>query len=864
LFQQIGVEPVTEGKRPPFGEQLIGADPSKPDDLLDRFLAVTADRGLVLYPAQEEAVLEILSGKHIVLNTPTGSGKSLVATALAFWTLANGGRLFYTCPIKALVSEKFFTFCEDFGADEVGMLTGDASINRDAPIICCTAEILMNMALRMGEACQVDAVVMDEFHYYADRDRGVAWEVPLIALPHCRFLLMSATLGDPEPIAKRLEALTKRPAALVRHAERPVPLDFEYREKPQHETIRTLVEENRAPVYMVNFTQRACAEEAQNLMSENYCSREEKAAIHAALADFSFDTPYGKEVQKFVRHGVGLHHAGLLPKYRLLVEKLSQRGHLKVICGTDTLGVGVNIPIRTVLFTKLCKFDGEKVGILRVREFHQIAGRAGRKGFDDRGSVWVQAPAHAIENIKIDGKKALDPKKFKKLVRQKPPNKGYVHYDRSTFDRLVGGTPEALVCRFDVTHGMMVHVLHDSAAGRRGGYGRLLDLIARANLSDRDKRKQRLSACQVFRSLRRAGLLELTPRPPGMDGRPRRGSTVSFDSGLQEDFSLNQTLSLYLLEAVDVLDPEHPDYALDLLSFVEAILENPTAVLRQQLNKKKGEVIAELKANGVEYDDRMEALERVEIDKPNAELIYETFNEFAKHHPWVAQENIRPKSIARAMVERYQTFLEMVREDELHRVEGLLLRYLTDVYKTLVQSVPEERKTQEVDDIIEFIAHQLRHVDSSLIDEWEALAAGKSRLGEAQPTKSAGPLDLADDPKALTVRVRRELHRLLKALSARDWAGAVACLRPDTEWTEERIESAMAPYYDAHIELLVHHQARTAEYTHMTQRGPRRWDAWQTMVDPEGDNDWVTEVTLDLRDAPVVDESLIELVRIGA
>src|SRR5262252_1472764 len=486
---------------PKAGEPSLG-----PNDILDRFVSYVSATGLTLYPAQEEAILELLSGKHVILNTPTGSGKSLVAMALHFKSMCEGRRSFYTCPIKALVNEKFFALCDAFGPENVGMMTGDATINRDAPIICCTAEILSNMALRDPDAT-VDDIVMDEFHYYADRERGVAWQVPLLALNRSTFLLMSATLGDMTTIEESLRQLSGREVAVIRSSQRPVPLDYEYRETPLHETLEELLAKGKYPVYLVNFTQRAAAEQAQNLLSVNFSSPEEKEQIREALFDARFDTPYGKEFQKLLRHGLGLHHAGLLPRYRLWVEKLAQSGLLKVISGTDTIGVGVNIPIRTVLFTQLCKFDGEKVGILSVRDFQQIAGRAGRKGFDERGSVVAQAPAHVVENRRLAAKQASG----KKVVMHKPPTKGYVHWDKGTFDRLTSGTPEPLESRFAVTHGLLLNLLQSKNGERGGGYRRLTRLVALSHGSERAKREARRHAATCFRSLRRARIIDVVP-----------------------------------------------------------------------------------------------------------------------------------------------------------------------------------------------------------------------------------------------------------------------------------------------------------------------------------------------------------------
>ncbi|NUP08565.1 MAG: DUF3516 domain-containing protein [Polyangiaceae bacterium] len=829
------------------------------DELLERFITYVTEMGLELYPAQEEAILEILAGKNVILSTPTGSGKSLVATAMIFRTLANAGRAFYTCPIKALVNEKFFHLTDAFGPKMVGMMTGDAAINVSAPIICCTAEIASSMALREGVAAPIDALVMDEFHYYSDKDRGIAWQLPLLILERTRFLLMSATLGDPKPFLDRLEGLTKRPAALVESRDRPVPLDFTYSEEPLHEVVKGLVEKSKSPIYIVCFTQRACAEEAQNLMSENYTTKEEKKAILEALQDVSFDSPYGKEVQRFVKHGIGLHHAGLLPKYRLLVEKLSQQGLLKVICGTDTLGVGVNIPIRTVLFTKLCKFDGEKVTILSVREFQQIAGRAGRKGFDVQGSVVAQAPEHVIENVKIDAKKASDPKKHKNLQRAKPPTKGYVHWDRTTFDRLVASRPEELVPRFSITHGMLIDLLDNPEVGKGGGYGMLLELITRSHVPERDKRRERKQAPLLFRALRRAGIIELAPRPSG-----KRGKLAIVSTNLQRDFSLNHALSLWLVDFVGVLsetkESEH-GYALDVLSAVEAVLESPRAILERQVDKLRGEKVAELKAAGVEYEERMAQLEKVDYPKPNAELIYETFDTFAKFHPWASVENVRPKSIARDMFERFATFDEYIREYDLSRMEGVLLRYLSDAVKTLEQGVPAKDKNDELDALYWFLRDEVRGVDSSLLDEWEGRL--HARHDEARATSIESAPRLADDPKALLVRVRKDLHRLLKLLATRNFEDASKSLANAAEWPAARIQEAMGAFFEKKRTLIVHHEARRAEFTTMRQTHESGWDAWQTMVDPEGENDWAIEAFVDL--AGDVDETgpLLQLRRIA-
>ncbi|MYG98891.1 MAG: DUF3516 domain-containing protein [Acidimicrobiaceae bacterium] len=696
---------------PPLGDFL--PDTPGADELLDAFIEWSAAADLELYPHQEEAVLRLLAGENVVLSTPTGSGKSLVALAGAFAMLAQGRRAVYTAPIKALVSEKFFELTAAFGPSEVGMVTGDASVNGDAPVIACTAEILAQRALRAGADTPADLVVMDEFHYYGDRDRGWAWQVPLLQLPKPRFLLMSATLGDTGALRRDLTARTGRDTALVASAERPVPLDVEYRETPLHVSIEQLLEAGRAPVYIVHFTQREATARAQSLTSLKVLGPAEKEAVKEAVGGFRFDTPIGKDLRRFVLSGIGVHHAGMLPKYRLLVEKLAQQGHLRLICGTDTLGVGVNVPIRTVLFTQLYKYDGRRTRVLSVRDFQQISGRAGRRGFDTVGSVWVQAPEHAVENKRAEMRAGGDPRKLRKLVRKKPPDRGYAHYDDKTLTRLWDGTPETLESSFDVTHAMMLNVLDRPGDGCAAMKRLLVD-----NHEPRSRQRRHIrKAVGVFRSLIDAEIVEVLPEPDG-SGRPVR---VNID--LQDEFRLNQPLGLFAVEAISVLDPEAPDYHLQALSVAESVLEDPLAVLLAQRDAARDELMTRMKEEGVEYEERMARLAEVTWPKPEAEFIEPAFDTFARHHPWVGHLRPSPKSVVRDMVEHADTFNQYVSRYGLKRSEGLVLRYLTDCYKALAQTVPASAVNDRLAEVIEWLGALVREVDSSLLDEWERLRA---------------------------------------------------------------------------------------------------------------------------------------------
>ena len=833
------------------------------DSLLDAFLGWVVERGLSLYPAQEEAILEILSEKHVVLATPTGSGKSLVAVAMLFRTLATGGRGFYTCPIKALVSEKFFELCGIFGAERVGMMTGDASVNRDAPIICCTAEILSNLALREGAATDVTDVVMDEFHFYADADRGLAWQVPLLTLPDAQFLLMSATLGDMSVIRESLARMTEREVAYVSSEDRPVPLDFQYRELPLTNTIQLLVDESKTPIYVVNFTQREAAELAQALTSLNLSSKEQKREVLDQLHGFRFDTPFGKDLRRCLSHGIGLHHAGLLPKYRRQVERLAQAGKLAVICGTDTLGVGINVPIRTVLFTKLCKFDGEQTRRLSVREFKQIAGRAGRRGYDVRGTVVCQAPEHVIENKQLMGKAGDDAKKKRKLVFKKPPERGYVHWDEAVFQRLIDSPAEPLQSQFRVDHGMLLNLLERPKEVSPRGYRALIRLIADSHERDVLKGRLRRRGKSLFRSLLQADVVRIERNWPG------NGSHPVIDEGLQREFSLHHSLSLYLVEALEVLDPESPSYALDLVSFVEAILENPGVVLDAQAHKLREELFQKLKADGVEYDQRMAELDKVTWPKPAAELIYETFNTYAQHHPWVGSENIRPKSVVRDMYERYVSFNDYVKEYGISRAEGALLRYLSEAYKAIVQTVPERYWNDELIDITAFLRSALQRVDSSLVEEWERML--DSEGSHAPEERVERVHELARDPRLLRSRIRSELHILVQTLAARDYEQAVESVRapgdpadPTTpSWTPERFEQALAPFFQQHERLVADHRARQTQWTILEEQAPRLWRVRQVLLDPAEDNSWYLDARVDLRAGEPSEGPMIELLEIA-
>ncbi|TDD41424.1 DUF3516 domain-containing protein [Nonomuraea terrae] len=802
----------------------IDADP---DAIFDAFVAWNTERGLTLYPAQEEALIEVVSGNNLILATPTGSGKSLVAAGAHFAALTRDQRTFYTAPIKALVSEKFFDLCAIFGTANVGMMTGDASVNPGAPIICCTAEILANVALRDGAAADVAQVVMDEFHFYAEPDRGWAWQVPLLELPNVQFILMSATLGDVSMFERDLTRRTGRPTAVVKNAERPVPLVYSYRMTPLHESLEEMLKTGQAPVYVVHFTQAAAMERAQSLMSINMATKAEKEAIATMIGGFRFTTRFGRALSRLVRHGIGVHHAGMLPKYRRLVERLAQAGLLKVICGTDTLGVGVNVPIRTVLFTALSKYDGTKVRRLRAREFHQIAGRAGRAGFDTIGYVACQAPEHDIENAKALAKIGDDPKRRRGYARKKPPE-GFVGWSEETFQKLQDAEPEPLASRFKVSNAMLLAVIN-----RPGDCFQAMKHLLTDNHEDRKWQRRHISqAIAIYRSLLAGGIVEQFPEPDEQGRRAR----LTID--LQEDFALNQALSTFALAAFELLDRESPSYALDMVSIVESVLDDPRQILSAQLKKARGEAVAEMKADGIEYEERMERLAEVMYPMPLEDLLLGAYETYRRGHPWVGDYTVSPKSVVRDMYERAMTFGDYIQFYELTRSEGTVLRYLADAYRTLSRTVPEHLKTEDLVDLIEWLGELVRQVDSSLIDEWEKLTNPAAALEEQEQLETK-VRPVTANPRAFRVLVRNAMFRLVE-LCALEKDEELGELAPDVDWG-----AALDAYYDEHEEILTDAGARGPALLRIEEESGL-WKVRQTIKDPAGDGDWGIDAQVDL------------------
>lgn len=880
------------------------------DALYEAFSSWASSTGRPLYRHQDESLIEILSGNHVIAATPTGSGKSMIALAAHFVSMAHGGRSYYTAPLKALVSEKFFDLVSLFGADNVGMVTGDVSLNADAPIICCTAEILANQSLREGPTLDADMIVMDEFHFYADPQRGWAWQVPLLELTRPQFIAMSATLGDTTVFRKQWTERTGRPTVEITDAQRPVPLEYDYVVDTLQDTVERLLSEGRHPIYIVHFSQKDAVDTAAALSDRKLISPEIRSQISREISTVSFTKGFGQTLRGLLSHGIGVHHAGMLPRYRRLVERLTQQGLLPVICGTDTLGVGINVPIRTVLLTSLVKFDGSKMRHLRSREFHQIAGRAGRAGFDTVGFVRVLAPEHEVEAARERARLTAaqeaarderEAKRAKKKASKKRsgPKEGQITWSRSTFERLRDAAPEALQSHFEMTHSTVLNVLGGAADAGRDPAEHLVHLALHNDDQPLPANPHIRHLADIYTSLLQAGVVEHLSSARAQELGVSRLQLVA---DLPDDFALNQPLSPFALAAFELLDPDSPTFALDVISIVEAVLEDPRPLLYAQENQAKAAAVASMKAQGMEYDERMTALEEISWPKPLEELLSPAFSVYARSNPWVGDLELSPKSVIREMIENAMTFTELISRYDVGRSEGVILRYLSDAYRMMRQVIPEEIMTEEFESMISWLADLIRSVDSSLLDEWEAMMNGEE-LAEVEGGPSAvgaerafgadesGVVAFTANRHAFRNAVRRALFNFVELMSrddvdgleratmqAADSDGLFAEVAP---WTGDDWDHALERYWAEHDWIDINQGARSQALCALEERisgedilalmpfsardnvnqrsrfealaravdeapAGSVWLATQTITDPEGNMDWRIAALVDL------------------
>lgn len=863
--------------------------PIDPEDALMRYSSWVQSQGITLWPHQEEALLDLASNEHVILGTPTGSGKSLVAVGMCYFACTQNKTIYYTAPIKALVSEKFFYLVKLFGKDLVGMITGDCVINSEAPIICCTAEILAQDALRWETDSDIKLVCMDEFHYFGDKDRGWAWQVPLLVLKDTQFLLMSATLGDTTALAQKLKSLTQRDVSTITNAPRPVPLSYSYSTLSLEASVELIMQQRGVPVYIVCFAQSEAQKSAAALASFGISNKEEREEIKKELAGFNFSTAYGKELKRLLLCGVGVHHAGMLPRYRLLVERLAQKGLLPVICGTDTLGVGINVPIHTVVLRALAKYDGRRMRILNSREFHQITGRAGRSGFDTEGVVVSLATPYEIERLRARAKAANDPKKLKRIKVPKPPE-GYVGWSEHTFQKLIESEPEALTPRLKITHAMVLaEVMHGGAA-----YARLHALI-KNSFQTAEEQEKLIHACQeIFATLMDAGVIvrgEATgaAAQPGDDtagDQPAAGTTsdtaattagdtnattaadtwenasYALAKDIPSDFALDQMLAPFVIAACELIDRESPNYALDIVSLVEASLENPPQIMKALVKEAKNKALAEMKMEGIDYEERMERLENVSYEKPLKELIDVAYMRYCAEVPWAKDFQLYPKSIVRAMLESANDFKGYVQKISISRSEGTLLRYLSDAWRVLAKTIPQEFINDDLERIISWLHMLIRTTDSSLLDEWEM----DSLTAKTPQTPRVGPAQIVEDPHGLEIMIHNALFKRVLLASKNDSA-ALGKLDEPFGFYERKWRSVLDEFFEAHEALYINQDARSKRYFSVDTREEKTqhlWHAHISFLDAEGDIDFGISADVDLDATKTAGEVIFMHYRAGA
>ena len=648
---------------------------------------------------------------------------------------------------------------------------------------------------------------------------------------------MSATLGNVDAIADKLEDMTDTDVDIIADAPRPVPLTYEYTLDPLEKTVELAFGKGETPIYVVHFSQDAALETANALASTGVSSKEQRAAIAEAIKGTKFTTAFGKILQRLLRTGIGIHHAGMLPRYRRLVEQLAQQGLLPVICGTDTLGVGINVPIHSVVLTALTKFDGTKMRKLRAREFHQIAGRAGRMGFDTEGLVIAEAPEFEIENAKALAKAGNDPKKLKKVKRKKAPE-GFVTWNENTFDKLIDAAPETLVPHMKITHSMVLNEV-EQGGDARYRIDRLIDDSAQ---TPEQKERLHARADEIFQTLFDTNVIETEDRDDG-------GKDYFMTVDMPDDFALDQPLSPFLLAALELLDPESDTYALDVISMVEATLEDPKQVLRAQERQARDEAMIRMKEDGLDYDERMDRLQEITYPKPLEDMLQAAFDEYRHDVPWANDYWLSPKSVVRDMVETASDFTGYIARYNIARSEGTLLRYLSDAYRALARTVPQEKRDEQLDDIISWLRVVVRSIDSSLVDEWEHAGTDTDASEAAANLAAPGAKQaVVEDRRGLTVLVRNAMFRRVQLMDL-DKPDELGALDKDWGYGVHEWEDTLDDYYDEHEYVNIDAKARSGELFILDESKENSEHAWkvrQIIDDSDGDHDWAITGTVDL------------------
>ncbi len=694
----------------------------------DKFLF---GRGLEPYPVQEQAIGKIFAGESLLVTVPTGTGKTLMAKAALHLAINKNQRAVYTTPLRALTEEKYRELCADFGEGYVGFATGDYKVNREAPIQVEVAEILWNRIVADKHVAPADIVVMDEGHYFNDPERGYVWEQSIIGLdPRVQLVILSATVGHPEKFCHWVELTRRVPLGLVDSRDRKVPLVHEFREEMMIDTVRDLAHTGDVPAIIFVFGREQCFEVARLLKScRRFTTDEEKAQVEVLCDAALLPAGCAKELRPLLTHGIGIHHAGILPRYKALVEQLALARLIKFVVSTETIAAGINLPARTVVFPALRKFIKKEPRLITAAEYHQMAGRAGRPQFDDRGLAITLAPEEIVSDLKKELKDARKQgpdheAKIKKTVynraRGEAQRKGEIIWTPEVHAELVKGEPAELRSKTKITAEQVLAIgLPDlaetslneadqrmAAAERSLPPSMRLDIVTVIEnllLEDRLKKELHKTLAQLVANLRAIGVLD-------EHGKQIAGDMIRELQGMDGLF-------IYY-----VLFNHQLDY-IELRALVEYLIDHD--IIQRQIDRKNEDAkrewmrtwLREQRDAGAQasWDDAEAAWEKANPrELTRVEIIH---NELSGRipHPEL-HGGKKPKNVWAQLEDSGMGFLEFVERHHLEHEEGNLFSYLIRVMN-FARKLGEASKLTEFEDMAERVQRILAHVDVRLVDD---------------------------------------------------------------------------------------------------------------------------------------------------
>jgi hypothetical protein len=701
---------------------------------VDRFFW---SRNLEPYPVQEQAIREIMAGKSVLVSVPTGTGKTIMAKAAIFSAMERGKTAIYTTPLRALTEEKYRELCDDFGPGWVGMATGDFKINREAPIQVEVAEILWNRIVSEKNVAPADVVIMDEGHYFNDNERGYVWEQSMIGLdPRSQLVVLSATVGHPERFCHWVELTRRQSMTLVESRERKVPLVHEYREEFLIDTVKDLAHKGEVPAVVFVFGRELCFEVARLLKScRRFTTDEERAKIEAACDEALLPSGASKELKPLLAHGIGIHHAGILPRYKQLVEQLTLERLIKFVVCTETIAAGINLPAKTVVFPSLRKYIQKQPRLVTAAEYHQMSGRAGRPQFDDKGLAITLAPEDVVSDLKKELKDAgkrpgLDEAKIRKSVynrhRSDAQRKGEVIWSPEAHAELVKGEPAELRSRTKITAEQVLAlglpdltttvlpgvVLTGGAPAVAAEIDEIeaslppsmrlniVTVIDHLLLEDRDKRAHHKLLAQLVANMRALDVID-------EHGKQVAGHMIRDLQGVDGLF-------VYY-----ILFREQLDYV-DMRALLELLVDHD--VIQRMLDRKGEDAKREwcrARLRELRMENPQVAWEDVEAEWDKAhprvlsrvEEIHQQFSSLVPHpelHGGKKQKNVWAR-----MEDENLSFLELVEKEGLEHEEGSLFSYLIRVMN-FAKKLAEASQLDQFAEIAEKIKNVVGRVDIRL------------------------------------------------------------------------------------------------------------------------------------------------------